>query len=131
MAQTILLNRIYQKLWIYHNFFLPCRKTVEKIVVSSSTGVPRVKRVFDQARTPLDRLEKLEAIEPGRLELLKRLRDQINPLHLREEIYELIEELFSLPRAKPGITENVYETLNLPLELPAELLSSVTLSFER
>jgi len=130
VAQTILLNKIYQKLWIYHNFFLPYRKTVGKKVTSSSTGASRVRRVFDQARPPLDRLEELKAIEPQRLEGLKRLRDQINPLRLREEIYELIEEIFSLPGARPGITENVYETLNLPLQLPEELLSSVTLSFE-
>ncbi len=46
VAQTTLLNRICQKLWIYHDFFSPYRKTVEKTVVSSSTGVPKVKRVF-------------------------------------------------------------------------------------
>jgi len=73
VAQTILLNTIYQKMWIYHNLFLPV---------------------------------------------------------MREEIYELIEELYSLPNAMPGVSEDVYETLGLPIDLPAGLLGSVTLSFE-
>ncbi len=123
VAQTILLNRIYQKLWLYHNFFLPCRKTVKKEVVASSTGTLKVRRKFDQAVTPLERLEKLNAIEPEKLELLKSLRAETNPLDLREEIYKLINELYALPMAKPGGSEDIRRTLNLPIELLDELLS--------
>jgi len=130
VAQTILLNTIYQKMWIYHNLFLPVMRTVEKVVVPSPSGGYKVKRVYDQAQTPLQRLEKSGVVNPQRLELLKRLRDQTNPLRLREEIYELIEELYSLPNATPGVSEDVYETLGLPIDLPAGLLGSVTLSFE-
>ena len=90
VAQTILLNTIYQKMWIYHNLFLPVMRTVEKVVVPSPSGGYKVKRVYDQAQTPLQRLEKSGVVNPQRLELLKRLRDQTNPLRLREEIYELI-----------------------------------------
>jgi hypothetical protein len=39
------------------------------------------------------------------------LRENINPLQLREEIYQLLEELFSLPNAVPGVTEDVFQTL--------------------
>ena len=123
VAQTILLNRIYQKLWLYHNFFLPCRKTVKKEVVASSKGTLKVRRKFDQAVTPLERLERLNAIEPEKLELLKRLRAETNPLDLREEIYKLINELYALPMAKPGGSEDILRTLNLPIELLDELLS--------
>ncbi len=130
VAQTILLNKIYQKLWIYHNFFLPVRKTKEKIIIPSQGAKSKVKRVYDRARPPLERLEESEVVEAERLERLKRLRDSINPLRLREEIYSLIEELFSLPGTRPGVTENVYETLNLPLSLPEKLLQPVTLSFD-
>ncbi len=48
-------------------------------------------------------------------------------MQLRQEMYDLIEELFSLPGAMPGVTENVFETLNLPSGLPEELLAPVTL----
>ena len=39
------------------------------------------------------------------------LRESTNPLKLREEIYQLVEELFSLPNALPGVTEDVFKTL--------------------
>ncbi|MCS7227304.1 MAG: hypothetical protein NZ821_09970, partial [Gloeomargarita sp. SKYB31] len=80
---------------------------------------------------PLERLEESGLVPPQRLEALKRLRDQTNPLRLREEIYDQIEQLFSLPGATPGVTENVFETLNLPSSLPEEVLAPVTLSFEK
>ncbi|RLC78116.1 MAG: hypothetical protein DRI61_10380 [Chloroflexi bacterium] len=48
----------------------------------------------------------------------------------KEEIYELIEELYSLPNAMPGVSEDVHETLGLPIDLPAGLLGLVTLSFD-
>jgi hypothetical protein len=130
VEQTLLLNRVYEKLWVYHNLFLPVRRTKEKIVLPSSRGASKVKRLYDEARTPLERLEETEAGRPERLDALRKLRDDTNPLQLREEIYTLIDQLFSLPGATPGITENVYETLNLPLGLPEEILAPVTLSFE-
>jgi len=122
VKQTILLNEIYQRLWIYHNLFLPVRKTEEKIIVPSKSGVSKVKRVYDKARAPLERLEETEAVEPKRMALLKKLREQTNPLRL-------IEQLFSLPGARPGITEDVYKTLNLPFD-SLEEISPVTLSFD-
>jgi len=39
------------------------------------------------------------------------LREKTNPFELREEIYQLVEELFSLPNAVPGVTEDVFQTL--------------------
>lgn len=130
VAQTILLNEIYDKLWLYHNLYLPVMRLKEKMVVPSAGSISRVKRVYDQAQTPLQRLENTSAVEPERLELLKSLYWQINPRKLREEIYVLIEQLFALPGAEPGKTEDVYQTINLPSTLPAEILFPVTLSFE-
>ncbi len=130
VEQTNLLNLIYEKLWVYHNLFQPVRRTREKILLPSDGQTPRVKRVYDQARTPLERLETSGVVEPQRLEALRRLRDETNPLHLREEIYDLIDQLFSLPGATPGVTEDVHKTLNLPFHLPEEVISPVTLSFD-
>lgn len=130
VRQTILLNLVYDKLWIYHNLFLPLRRTVQKIPLPSNRSAPRVKRIYDEARTPLERLEERGVVRPERLHSLKRLRDQTNPLQLREEIYDLIDQLFSLPGARPGITEDVHLTLSLPSTLPEEILSPVTLSFD-
>ena len=71
----------------------------------------RVKRRFDRARPPLDRLCEKGVISEEKKQELLALRERINPLQLREEIYQLVEELFSLPNAVPGITEDVFQTL--------------------
>jgi len=123
VEQTILLNRIYEKLWIYHNLFLPLRRTVDKESIPLEGRGYKVKRIHDESRTPLQRAEEKEVIEARRLEMLKRLRDTTNPLRLRDEIYQLIDELFRLPGASKG--EDVYKTLNLKPTLPKEVLSSL------
>ncbi|MCS7179636.1 MAG: hypothetical protein N0A03_10300, partial [Anaerolineae bacterium] len=131
VAQTLLLNQIYDRLWMYANLFLPVMRIEAKVQVPVAEGKFRTRRIYDRARPPLERLEESGLVPPQRLEALKRLRDQTNPLRLREEIYDQIEQLFSLPGATPGVTENVFETLNLPSSLPEEVLAPVTLSFEK
>jgi hypothetical protein len=34
-----------------------------------------------------------------------------NPRQLRQEIYDLIDQIFALPGAVPGVTEDVFQTL--------------------
>jgi hypothetical protein len=58
------------------------------------------------------------------------LRVQTNPRQLRQEIYALIDHIFSLPGAQPGQTENVYEIVHLPIAEQVENHLPVTLSFE-
>ena len=48
---------------------------------------------------------------PGRQEQLKALRDKTNPRRLRQEIYDLLDYVSSLPGAVPGVTEEVRLTL--------------------
>ena len=130
-AQTNLLNQIYDLLWAYHNLFLPVMRIEAKVEVLTAEGRFRTRRVYDKARPPLKRLEERGVIPPQRLEALKWLREKTNPLQLREKIYERIEHLFSLPRATPGVTEDVFETLDLPSCLLEEVLAPVTLSFDK
>jgi len=61
--------------------------------------------------TPFDRLCDTDAIFPEDKELLEALRDQTNPRQLRQEIYDLIDQIFALPGAVPGVTEDVFQTL--------------------
>jgi hypothetical protein len=68
-------------------------------------------RRHDQARTPFDRLCATQAILPEHRQQLLALRERINPRTLRQEIYDSIETIFSLPGAVPGITEDVRLTL--------------------
>lgn len=115
VAHTLLLNRIYEKLWIYHNLFQPVLRMKEKRVATDAQPSGRVTRRFDAARTPFERLCATTAIFPQRRAELQRLREQMNPRRLREEIYQLLDELFSLPGATPGVTENVLDTLSIPI----------------
>ncbi len=64
VAQTIALNQLYDMMWLYYNFFQPAMRLTEKIVVATSDGTSRVKRRYDQAQTPLDRLYDTSAVLP-------------------------------------------------------------------
>ena len=133
-AQTNAINQLYEKMWLYYNFFQPVMRLREKTTepLLSAEGQPsRIKRRFDQARTPFDRLCQTDAISEQQKEQLQTLRGQTNPRQLRQEIYQLIDHIFLLPGPVPGETEDVYETLFAPTESQKGEGIPVTLSFER
>jgi hypothetical protein len=131
VAQTIAVNQLYDKMWVYYNLFQPVMRLREKVVLPAADGQPtRIKRRHDQARTPFDRLCETTALTPERRDQLETLRDQTNPRQLRQEIYDLIDYVFSLPGAVPGQTEDVYQTLGFPSSLQLGADSPVTLSFD-
>ncbi len=116
-AQTITLNRLYEKMGLYYNFFQPVMRLQEKTVICVEGHHRRIKRRYDRARTPFDRLCETSAITPERRAQLETLRAQTNPRKLRQEIYDLIDYLFSLPGAVPGRSEDVFQTLAQPLNI--------------
>ena len=83
----------------------------EKTWIREEGQPSRVKRRFDKAATPFDRLCATNALSQERREQLEALRDQTNPRQLRQEIYDLIDYIASLPGAVPGVTEDVRQTL--------------------
>jgi hypothetical protein len=112
VAQTLAVNHLYDRMWLYYNFFQPVMRLEEKIVIPGVDGQPtRIKRRYDDARTPFDRLCDTTAILPEHRAQLESLRDQTNPRQLRQEIYDWIDYIFSLPGAVPGVTEDVHQTL--------------------
>jgi hypothetical protein len=106
------VNELYNKKWLYYNLFQPVMRLAEKKWVSEKGQSSRLKRMYDEAQTPFDRLCATEAISPEGKERLEALRAQTNPRQLRHEIYDLIDYIFGLPGAEPGITENVHQTLS-------------------
>jgi hypothetical protein len=133
-AQTNALNQLYQKMWLYYNFFQPVMRLREKTMppLLPAQGQPSpIKRRFDRARTPFDRLCETHAISDEHKEQLRTLRDQTNPRQLRREIYQILDQIFLLPGAVPGETENVYYTLSTPTQSQKGEGIPVTLSFER
>lgn len=131
VGQTIALNNLYDKMWLYYNFFQPVMRLTEKTIVTRNDGTTRVKRRHDQARTPFDRLCATATIWPSDRELLEQLWDQTNPRQLRKEINHTIDDIFRLPNAVPGHTEDVHLTFTTsPLSRKGGGIP-VALSFDR
>ena len=108
VAQTNLLNLLYDKMWLYYNFFQPVMRLEQKIFVAKDKPI---KRQFDQAKTPFQRLCLTDALSETSIADLQFLLDQTNPRQLRRDIYQLIDTLFDLPNADPTLTEDVGLTL--------------------
>jgi hypothetical protein len=112
VAQTYAVNQLYDKLWLYLNFFQPVMRVAEKTVIPVDGQRTRTKRRYDDARTPFDRACAAGVIPDQRRAQLTALRDQTNPRQLLAEIRELIVHIFSLPNAVSGEVQNVYDTLD-------------------
>ena len=124
VAQTLAVNQLYDKMWVYYNLFQPVMRLSEKTSIREDGQPSRTQRRFDKAATPFDRLCATKAILPEWKEQFAALRDQTNPRQLRQEIYDLIDYIASLPGAVPGVTEDVRRTLvtNLSSAMDAEHL---------
>ncbi len=131
VVQVIATNELYDKMWLYYHLFQPVMHLVEKEIVREDGQIVRVKRRYDRARPPFDRLCETEAILPQHREQLERLRDQINPRQLRQAIYDDIDRIFALPGVTPGETENVYLTLIDNLEPKEGTINLLDLGFNR
>ena len=62
-------------------------------------------------------LDEIHAVTDLQRERLTTRRKGINPRKLRRQICDLLDELFSLPNAVEGLTENVHQTLHYPWEV--------------
>jgi hypothetical protein len=135
VQHTNLLNQLYDLMWLYYNGFQPVMRLAEKIVLPTVDGQgARIKRRFDDARTPFDRLCTSGKLDECQRERFQALRDQTNPRQLRQHIYDRLDQLFALPNAPDGSTQDVYLTLFAPPQFMKgedSQLPSVTLSNER
>ena len=111
VAHTLAVNRLYDKMWLYYNFFQPVMRLTEKTSMHAAGQPTRVKRRYDDASTPFARLCATKAIPQEWQEELEALRDSTNPRQLRREIYDLMDHIATLPGATPGVTEDVRQTL--------------------
>jgi hypothetical protein len=130
VEQTCLLNQFYDQTWHYYNFFQPVMHLVEKHITPVPGQLAHVKRCFDQAHTPFDRLCATDAISQADRLRLHALREQTNPRQLRQAIYARRDRLFALPPAVPGTSQDVFQTMLMPTNLMKGADTLVTLSFE-
>ena len=103
---------------LHVNFFQP----VQKLVAKHRAGA-RVRRVFDRAQTPYQRLCASGVLPPATRAELERLYQRLNPLQLRRELEAALDRLWTLaapdPRRAQGDTEIATPSLK---SVPARLV---------
>jgi hypothetical protein len=87
--QVAAMNALYEKMWLYYNLFQPVLRLSEKLV-----GPDDIKRKWDLAQTPYQRLLATGTLSAQQQARLQTLYEQTNPLHLREEIYRDLAALW-------------------------------------
>src|SRR5919199_3652537 len=99
--QVATLNALYDDMWRYYNFFQPVLHLVEKVV--DPTTPTRLRRRWDDAQPPFDRLCATDTLAPERQTELTALRAQTNPRALRRQLYAGIDRVLALrhPTAAP------------------------------
>jgi hypothetical protein len=121
VAQTALLNRLYDLLWLYHNFFQPVMRLQQKLPTSDPF---HPKRVYQAAQTPFDRVCASGVLSNKQIRQLDTLRQASNPRQLRRSIELLLTQLSALPLARPGLTEDVRHTLG-QFQKGADILGNI------
>jgi hypothetical protein len=96
-----LMNDLYTQEWrLYHNFFLPSVKLVEKKLVDGKT----MKR-YDQPKTPYQRVLESPFVSPSVRRSLKEQFETLNPFRLRKAIEDKLNTIFKILRSKkPMVT---------------------------
>jgi len=98
------LDALYDRLWLYYNFFQPVLRLAEKTVVEH-----RVRRKWDEAKTPVDRLLATEVLRPDQRAPLAARREATNPRALRDEIYARLEAILLPLHDAVGATDSYTE----------------------
>ena len=83
------MNVLYEQMWVYYNLFQPVLHLIGKTVVAD-----KVRRKWDQAQTPFERLKATGQLSAEQQQKLQALYEQTNPQHLREEIHRGLAQLW-------------------------------------
>ena len=87
-TQCAALNALYERMWLYYNLFQPVLHLVEKTFQG-----PRVRRRWDRAQSPYERLAATPALPLTARARLDAQYQTTNPRALRREIYTRVEAL--------------------------------------
>jgi len=86
------MNDLYRNEWrLFCNMYLPSVKLKQKIRIGS-----RIKRVYDDAKTPLDRLLESDKGDRAKLEALQKLRETLDPFELSAAIDRKLARIWKL-----------------------------------
>ena len=99
------INDLYKgDLRLLQNLFLPSVKLLRKERVGS-----KVRRHYDKARTPLDRVIECANVNPIMVERLKALRAQLDPFALSASVDRQIERIYELASNRRASTDRAPE----------------------
>ena len=93
-AQSMPVNALYDRMWLYYNLFQPVMHLASKEAV----GGNRIKRKWDEARTPYERVLATGVLSEEQHARLTGLYARTNPRKLRGEIHRIIETLWDEPK---------------------------------
>ena len=85
-----LMNDLYTSEWrLYHNFFCPSVKLLEKKRIASKT----VKK-YDRPKTPYERVLESKRVSASRKRILKEQFKELNPFKLRKAMEKKLDKIF-------------------------------------
>lgn len=90
------MNKVYEPLTLYVNFFQPMRK-----VIGKERDGARVRKRYDKARTPYQRLLESGVLGEAERQALDQLYRSLNPVELRAQVERELEALWRLAD-RPG-----------------------------
>lgn len=96
--QVQAINLLYERMWLYYNLFQPVMHLTAKEVVGT-----KVRRRWDEAQTPYQRLLATGVLKAEQRERLQALYEQTNPLTLRREIYQRLTDLWDGAISQAGM----------------------------
>jgi len=103
-----LINALYRgELRWFMNLFTPSMKLQRKIRIGS-----KIKRVYDQPKTALDRLIETGKGDPQKIIELLELRESLNPFELAQTIEKRLTQIQKLAtKARPAVTKRTTNTV--------------------
>ena len=91
-AQCDALNALYGEMGVYYNLFQPVLHLIEKEVIAG-----KLKRTWDEAQTPYQRLAATDTLTPTVAQGLAALHTGTNPRRLRQQMYDALAQLWERP----------------------------------
>lgn len=101
--QLIIIKQLLKVVELYVNFFQPSRKLTSKTRIGA-----RVKKSYDEAQTPYQRLLKSGILDQQNQIQLHTLYDSLNPVQLQREMSKIYCQLAQADRYKLDEAANTY-----------------------
>jgi len=98
------INRVYNLLRLYVNFFQPTMKLVTKTMHGA-----KVHKVYDTAQTPYQRLVESGVLTEDKRQELATIYHGLNPVLLLKQINSNLEQLWRLAERPAGSCNRNYE----------------------